>query len=423
MRKSVRPVAVVAILLGLSLAARGAGLASAPASQGPQYVSYDYQETTENMVKDVRLTIPEGLDTVRGLLVVTNPSGNDTRDWHRQSGYRAFMALHGFAFLGARGFTSHVESFQVMQHALEKIAREAHHPELVNVPYATTGFSAGGGFASRLLVEAPERVIACVPVSSRINFTGTTPSAANLATPALVISGEKESLAPVGGVSLEDCRDKGALYGWMTVQGGGHAMMGQEVLALPYLDTLVRLRYPADADVRKGPVKLKDLDASGGWVADMTSWKSGLTAIAAAKDFHGEAGKTSWLPTEDLAFIYRAYATYDRLLTLTLQLGSGPAVLTPPAVGSAKAGTDVTLLVDTAKFGDWKKLAFYDGAHCLGEITADPPQGVATKLTAGYHVFSLLGTDGRGNVRTSNPMLVVVAPPPADGGAEVKSHP
>ena len=35
----------------------------------------------------------------------------------------------------------------------------------------------------------------------------------------------------------------------------------------------------------------------------------------------------------------------------------------------------------------------------------------ATNLTPGYHVFSVLGTDAQGNLRTSNPALVVVQSP------------
>ena len=234
--------------------------ADAPASGGDhgqlqrRYQSYDYQETSEGVLKQVRLTIPEGLATVRGLLVVTNSAGGDSRNLFREVWYGEFLFLHDFAFIGAKDFNSHDESFTVFQHALQQLATDAHHPELVNVPYVTTGFSAGGGFSSRLLVDAPERVIACVPVSARLNFTGVTPSAALLHTPACIISGGLEAnfaafIEPV----LMPYRPQGAQYGWMTVQGAGHARVGQEVLAMPLLDTAVRLRYPADADVRKGP--------------------------------------------------------------------------------------------------------------------------------------------------------------------------
>src|ERR1035438_7878758 len=99
-----------------------------------RYQSYDYAEPAENMNKEVRLSIPDGLATVRGILVVTNPAGGDTRDWYRRPWYGEWVHRQGFAFLGARAFTSHDVSFEVMQHALARIAANSHHPELPNVP-------------------------------------------------------------------------------------------------------------------------------------------------------------------------------------------------------------------------------------------------------------------------------------------------
>jgi pimeloyl-ACP methyl ester carboxylesterase len=371
-----------------------------------KYRSYDYQETAENMLKQVRVTIPEGLTTVRGLLVVSNAAGGDTRDSYNEGWFAEFLYMHDFAFIGTKGFTSHIESFQAFQHALKQIAAESNHPELVNVPYVTEGFSAGGGFASRLLVEAPDRVIACVPISSRLNFTGMTPNAAQLHTPALIISGGNEAnvekmVEPV----LEAYRPQGALYGWMTVQGGVHARYGQEVLAMPYLDAVVRLRYPSDGDVRKAPLKLKPIDPDTGWIADNTTWTSGLTRISPAKQFAGAIAKSSWLPTEDIAYIYRAYATYDRPL----------AIISPSTAWSQNRvwdpGSSIPIAVDVSKYPNWRKLEFFDGAYKLGEVTSGTPQFTAVNLRSGYHVFSVLGTDEQGIARTSNPVLAVVRVP------------
>ncbi len=379
-----------------------------PAQVPHKYASHDYKETAEAMLKEVRLVIPEGLTTVRGILVVTNGAGGDTRHWYTGAWYSEFLHLHDFAFLGAKGFTSHVESLQVMQHALAQIAKDTGHPELVNVPYVTTGFSAGGGFASRLLVEVPDRVIACVPVSSRLNFTGTTPSPANLATPACIISGELEKGLPaMVEPVLEAYRPKGALFAWMTVQGGGHTKSDQDILAIAFLDACVRLRYPADADVRQGPVKLKTLDPATGWIADNTTWKTGLTTIAPAGQFKGAIEKSSWLPSEDIAFVYRAYATYDRPLTIAAPVDAWNSRHT------YDPGSAITIKVDDSKFLGWKKLEFYDGARKLGQITQSPAQFTATDLTPGFHAFSVLGTDAAGKLRPSNPTLVVVRKLPA----------
>ena len=112
--------------------------------------------------------------------------------------------------------------------------------------------------------------------------------------------------------------------------------------------------------------------------------------------------KSSWLLNEDLAFIYRAYATHDR-----------PLRITSPSGDAAKdevldAGAGVTIAVDDSKFAGWTKLELYDGATKVGELATGPAEFTEKDLKAGYHAFSVLGTDGKGTLRPSNPVLVVV---------------
>jgi hypothetical protein len=188
----------------------------------------------------------------------------------------------------------------------------------------------------------------------------------------------------------------------MALQGVGHEMAGQEVLAMPILDAAIRLRYPADGDVRKGLVMLKPVAIDSGWVADHQTWKSGLTAITPAKEFKGTIAKSSWLLNEDIAFIYRAYATHD-----------WPLKITSPSNMSARdevfeAGSAVTIRVDDSKFAGWTKLELYDGATKVGGLTKGLAEFTVRDLQAGYHAYSVLGTDSKGHVRPSNPVLVVV---------------
>ena len=44
----------------------------------------------------------------------------------------------------------------------------------------------------------------------------------------------------------------------------------------------------------------------------------------------------------------------------------------------------------------------------MDELTKGPAQFTEKDLKAGYHAFSVLGTDGKGNIYSSNPVLVVV---------------
>jgi hypothetical protein len=353
-----------------------------------------------------RLAVPDGLTVVRGILVVGPYSGGDSRDYHEQVWYREFLNLHGFAFLGAKDFYMH--DYKVMQAALKQLAIDTKHPELVNAPYAATGFSAGGGYTRLLMRADPDRVIAGVVVGSTMKLRGELTDD-HRRVPMCVINGDLEhepgeaggmakALEPVLAVE----RPKGALWGWMAVQGVGHEFAGQEVLAMPILDAAVRLRYPADGDVRRGPVKLKHVDLESGWVADNTTWKSGLTAITPARKFKGNVAKSSWLLNEDIAFIYRAYATHN-----------WPLKITSPSNLSAKgevcdAGSAVTIRVDDSRFAGWTKLELYDGATKVGELTKGQADFTVKDLQAGYHAFSVLGADSQGNIRTSNPALVVV---------------
>jgi hypothetical protein len=402
---SIVPLALVALVgsaAGLHAAEPLPSTGPSARSDSRKYKSHDYTEADHKF----RLVVPEDLEVVRGILVVGPYSGGDSRDYHQQVWYREFMHLHGFAFLGAKDFYLH--DYKVLQNALKQFAADSKHPELVTAPYAATGFSAGGGFARRLLMADPDRLITAVIVGSTLKFDGK-PTAASLGTPVCVINGDLEhepgeasgmaaALEPV----LAEYRPKGALWGWMAVEGVGHEFAGQEVLAMPMLDAAVRLRYPAEGDVRKGPLKLKPIDPESGWVADNTTWKSGLTTIAPAREFKGRIAKSSWLLNEDVAFVYRAYATYDRPLKITSPLNTSARDLV------LDAGSSVRIVVDDSQFAGWKKLDLFDGAKMVGELAKGPAEFTVKDLKAGYHAFSVLGTDGEGNVRPSGPVLVVV---------------
>lgn len=388
-----------------------AGLfASAPVAQKrPGYTVLDHTIKATPPAEGehkFRMAVPDGLAVVRGILVVGPYSGGDSRDFHEQAWYREFLNLHGFAFLGATNY--YLRDYSVMQTALTDFASATNHPELVNAPYVATGFSAGGGYTRLLMKADPDKVIAGVVVGSTMKLAGELTDD-HRRVPMCVINGELEHdpgegpgmakhLEPV----LAAQRPKGALWGWMAVKGVGHEFAGQEVLSMPILDAAVRLRYPADADVRKGPVKLKPVTLESGWIADNTTWNSGLTKITAASGFKGDLAKSSWLLNEDIAFIYRAYSTLDR-----------PLKITSPDPMNAKGevqdeGSSVVIRIDDSGFTGWKKLELYDGAKKAGELITGPAQFTVKDLKPGYHAFSVLGTDAGGNVRTSNPVPVVV---------------
>jgi hypothetical protein len=380
-----------------------------------RYAVYDYADPA---TKKFRVVIPEGLKTVRGLLVECNYAGGDSRaDWTFCPYYREFMHLHDFGLVASTGDTPHAKAFQGFRDCLQRVSAASHHPELVNAPYVAVGFSAGGGFASTLMTLDPDRTIAVGIYGARYNFDRiSTPAPAKVLTiPSILITGEAEKLndsAVDGRHKVDEVflpnRPLGGQIAWMERQGIGHEydVNRQDALAMPLLDLAVRTRYPKNGDPTKGPIGVLSIDPATGWVADNTTWKSGLTKIASARRFKGDLGHSSWLQNEDIAFIYRAYATYNNPLTITSPDPCGPGTPT------LDPGSKVKVTVDTSKLPGWRKLELFDGAKRLGVITAGPAQFTTTRLTPGYHVFSVLGTDAAGNVRTSNPTMVVVQTPP-----------
>lgn len=381
--------------------------------------NYAVYEFADPGSKTFCVVIPEGLKTVRGLFVNSNYYGGDSRgDWAFCHYYREFMHLHDFALVAANGTCPHAAAFKGFRRSLQKISVDSEHPELVNAPYVAVGFSAGGGFASTLMTYDPEKTIAVGIFGARYNFDVFTrpggppgPLPVHLRIPSILITGEQEKLndpAADGRHKVDEVfvpyRPKGGQLAWLERQGIGHEYdeNRQDLLALPLLDLAVRTRYPKDGDVTQSPVKLLTIVSSNGWVADNATWKSGLTKIVPAAQFTGDLGHSSWLQNEDIAFIYRAYSTYDNPLRITAPKPCGPG--TKPV----DPGSDIPIVVDAGEFANWTKLEFYDGARKLGTVTAAPLQIVARNLTPGYHVFSVLGTDARGNTRTSNPVMVVV---------------
>ncbi len=372
------------------------------AVEQPEYKIYDHAQADHKF----RMVIPAGVTVVRGILLVAPCSGGDSRDYHEQVWYRELLHLHNFAFLGAKDYYLH--DYKVLQDALRQLAAASKHPELIHAPYAATGFSAGGGAARRLLMAAPDRLIAAAIVGSTLKLNGS-PTFASLGTPVCVINGDLEhGSGEAGGMAgalepvLAEHRPKGALWGWMTVQETGHEMAGQEVLTMPFLDAAVRLRYPVDGDVLRGPLKLKPVEGDSGWIADNTTWKTGLTKVVAAREFKGDVARSSWLLNQDIAFIYRAYSTLDRRLK----------IVSPGSMDARDevlhAGAKVVVRLDDTLFANWEKLELYDGGNRLSELAKGPAEFTVKDLNPGYHAFTVLGTDFNGNVHPSNPVLAVV---------------
>src|SRR5215470_16037824 len=112
-------VLLASVALALSASAQTAPTvtSSSVTVRNRKYTVYDYADPA---TKKFCVVIPEGLKTIRGLLVQCNYAGGDSRgDWTFCTYYREFMHLHDFALVASAGDIPHVRAFQTFRNCLE----------------------------------------------------------------------------------------------------------------------------------------------------------------------------------------------------------------------------------------------------------------------------------------------------------------
>jgi hypothetical protein len=101
--------------------------------------------------------------------------------------------------------------------------------------------------------------------------------------PGIVVYGEQDDQASRLASFMRD-RGQGALLSIAPVWGEGHVCDRCGDLIWPWMDAVVRLRLPANADPRAGPVPLRALAEGDGWLGDMagSAWSSRASGCSRA---------------------------------------------------------------------------------------------------------------------------------------------
>jgi hypothetical protein len=256
-------------------------------------------------------------------------------------------------------FTS-PDELTTFETGIRQLATQCSHPELVSAPWLPIGHSNGGQMSYGLNALRPERCIATV-TSKGAYYNNTRPPPPVLRTPGLLIAGEVDNL--LGRTNIQDLftgnRPRGALWAWVEEEGSGHPENDSPEIIRPFIAECVRLRLPADADPRNGPVTLRDVPETSGWLVEPESYKAGFAKIYPYAAYPGDRSTAGWLPTERVAMIFRAFASYHKAATATLEGVTGAV---------AEWGTRVTYRVATPA-GDWTTLQLFEGATPLTSFT------------------------------------------------------
>ncbi len=249
------------------------------------------------------LWTPDGIETVRGVVVISGHGSGETLFKH--PGLRSLakeLHLAVFKFVGnplQRGFWPK----SVLNEHLTRFGQKSGHPELEHAPLFVYGHSNGTGFSALYPATEGKRVWGWVSMRPGITFQVYQPGAAEV--PGLVIFGEEdpflarpsreENLAVVPALR----KQHHALWNIAVEPRTGHGP-GEKTwpLVFSFLRHSFAARVPTAADPRSGPVKLNLLAIESGHLGQNWDSRQGgyqPLPIAPYATFPGDQTTASWL--------------------------------------------------------------------------------------------------------------------------------
>jgi hypothetical protein len=321
--------------------------------------TYNWQNLYGN--RDVRISIPNSVKNVRGIIILGNPAGGSTLGGVIDVEIDAIAVELNFAVLGTRGFTWDVE-IDEFEDAIQSIANASGKPELVVAPWLPTGHSNGGQMSYGFNTLRHEKVIGFITAKGGF-YNEWAPEGEMLRTPGMLIAGEKDQAYRRDGIKelFDYGRPREALWAWVEEEGTGHAEGNTIDLKLPFLLECYRLRYPTDQSPVNGPVKLKQLHEQDGWLVDHSTWRNGITNVFPASEL--PPGKSrldyGWVPSERIAKIYQAFSSYNKV---------GNELVTG-TTGVITGNVGISYQVDLTGY-NWAKVSFFEGKRLINEVMA-----------------------------------------------------
>jgi hypothetical protein len=278
-----------------------------------------YQFAVTQANRTTYLWIPPQCASVRGLIVAF--ANLTERQWLQDPAVRAVAVRQclGIVWIGP-GDESILnadmkpEAGQALQETFRALAHASGFPELEFAPVIPTGHSAHGQFAWRFAEWAPERTIAALPIKTiplpgKLDLPGI---------PLLYLVGETTEWPQYRDGRIGDrdffwprVRDSalrlrqanpGNLIGVATDPGGGHfdwSRADGRLIAL-FIDKACAARLPRKSS-GPGPVHLRSLKASEGWLADTGGVQPDRWPPAAYAKYWGNASQSYWFFDREMA--------------------------------------------------------------------------------------------------------------------------
>ena len=286
--------------------------------------------------------IPEGVDTLRGILIHQHGCGNYDKSTRSNIvydiQYQEFARKWNFALLGpalsqfkncpncgdpSNGIRECLEwsdpangSEKALLVSLNTFADSSGHPELRTVPWLLWGHSGGGHWVLSMLNKHPEKVIALFALSAAFDEIFDFPRSAASVPVMLRHAGSKDfndKGINCWGNSVAQYKKLRAINGFSSVayspkneHGSGYS----RYLAIPFFDAVLSQRLPV-----KGSTILRKMDDSSAWLGDTITHE-----IFKHTTFTGRKENLCWLPDSLTAVKWRELALTGTVTDITAPL-------------------------------------------------------------------------------------------------------
>lgn len=394
-------------------------LIAALASSAP--AAADQVLTTRVGEVDVALFVPGNVPVLRGLYVHAANYKLKADDRWAESGRSIGFGHIALNLPNIQKATNRpVKLRKALDESLQEFAAKANRPELLHVPFAGVGHSAGGLVAPTLL-KTPQRVVAlcvdCGWVSDPRKLQPSDKSVPFLFTLGAVPDAFK--MLPTIDQNFLPARAEGWPWGLGVQWGCAHDFANSAALMTAWVEAAVAARLPADWAPRRGPPALRDIRLEDGWLGDRSTIEGTWATVASWKDYRGDRDKATWLVDRSVAFVWRAWQTKDSPVHLHVACpheGKQLPPWNPKAERGLTIGQGSAIELSVVVSGQLalKRVEYYSRDRLLGASDSAPWRLEVKDLPAGAHPISVIWHTTDGKCGAANPALITVRLKPAE---------
>ena len=274
---------------------------------------YTYRTQVKGQHAFFHLWLPMHTPVVKGLFVFSYHGCGGQFSELAEMRYLAASLDCAVVVLGGETVKRGFKPSQLLFDALADLARQSEHPEIEHAPIFTFGHSNGTGFSAGFASQEPDRVFGWIAFKSANGRQFSLPPIYRI--PGLVLSGERDRSYFNNQLdTVEQLRQEHQALMHMIVEpGAGHGPNRDRSykICMAFMKTAFRLRVPADADPRRGPVKLLELSPDQGWLGknwDKAAGGGQPLPVAPLPEFSGDKTRASWLPTAEYALLWQEFS-------------------------------------------------------------------------------------------------------------------